>query len=190
MTTEQMPQAATGVHRRSGSMNWQWRIKAPLDLQSLYVGQWAHRCSLATADLREANTRAAALQATWMRRFEDERKRLNPQRVEHVTPAMAKLLAERVTSRVLGMDVTLRREPQVAREIVNMLRGERANGLANGPFQTPELLDDAPPLDPIDGMPLKLLLELADMNEASSQDAALNMAMQRVREASEPRPTP
>ncbi|MFL6681881.1 MAG: DUF6538 domain-containing protein [Burkholderiaceae bacterium] len=46
-------------------------MKAPLDLQSR---QWAHRCSLATADLREANTRAAALQATWMHHFDGDRR--------------------------------------------------------------------------------------------------------------------
>ncbi len=181
MTTETMPKAATGVHRRAGSTNWQWRIKAPLDLQPNYPGQWAHRCSLATSDLREANARAAQLQAVWTKRFEEERKALNPQRVEHVTPAMGKLLAERVRAKILGMDEKLRNEPETARLLLEATRPFGIpNGLAIGPYEPPRPIRDGKPLDPLEGMPLDMLLELGDVNEAISQQAAIQMATQRV----------
>ena len=77
---------------------WQWRIKAPSELQSLYPPQWACRCSLGTSDLKEANGKAAKLQAQWMTRFDEQRKALNPLRVEHITTEMGRLLAERVAT--------------------------------------------------------------------------------------------
>ncbi|WP_369688598.1 DUF6538 domain-containing protein [Roseateles chitosanitabidus] len=58
---------ATGVQKRPSSNSWHWGIKAPSDLKHLYASQWAHRCSLETADLREANTKAAGLRAEWMK---------------------------------------------------------------------------------------------------------------------------
>lgn len=54
---------------------WQWRIKAPADLRPTpYRSQWAHRCSLETAELRAANAAAAQLQAEWTARFEQQRR--------------------------------------------------------------------------------------------------------------------
>lgn len=122
MTSEKMAKAAAGVHRRAGSTNWQWRIKTPLDLASVYASQWAHRCSLETSELRLANTLAAQLQATWTARFEDQRRTLNPQRVEHVTSEMGKLLAERVRARILGMAEKLRSDPETARILVEAMQ--------------------------------------------------------------------
>ncbi|MEK8048704.1 site-specific integrase [Ideonella sp. DXS22W] len=65
---------ATGVYLRPGSNIWQWAVKAPADLKHLYPGQWAHRVSLGTADLREANTLAARLRAEWLARFDQQRR--------------------------------------------------------------------------------------------------------------------
>lgn len=59
MTAESMSKPDTGVHRHGSSPNWQWRIKAPKDLLSFYATEWAHHCSLETADLRVANSKAA-----------------------------------------------------------------------------------------------------------------------------------
>lgn len=61
---------ATGVYQRPGTSIWHWGIKAPIDLKHLYAGQWAHRCSLETADLRAVNTAAALLRGEWLARFE------------------------------------------------------------------------------------------------------------------------
>ena len=63
----------TGVTRRSGTASWQWSIKPPADLRSQYPTQWAHRCSLGTADLRQANAKAARLMAWWQDRFDEQR---------------------------------------------------------------------------------------------------------------------
>ena len=64
MTSENMTKRAAGVHKRTASSVWQWVIKTPNELQSLYPTQWACRWSLGTSDLKEANAKAAILQAS------------------------------------------------------------------------------------------------------------------------------
>ena len=59
-----------GVHPRTGTRKWQFVLKAPQDLLRHFPSGWAVRCSLGTADLREANDKAKALQAEWAARFE------------------------------------------------------------------------------------------------------------------------
>ena len=69
MTAENMTERAPGVHLRTGSSVWQWKIKAPEDLRSLYSSEWAHRRSLKTPDVPAANLVAAGLQAEWLARL-------------------------------------------------------------------------------------------------------------------------
>lgn len=97
-----------GVTRRAGSSVWQWSIKVPADLQTQYPTQWAHRCSLGTTDLREANERASALQAKWTARFAEQRRALNPTRVEQVSPELAATLAARIRAAVVSRDDAVR----------------------------------------------------------------------------------
>ena len=87
---------APGVSKRAGSNVWQWGIKVPADLTSQYPTQWAYRCSLGVNDLRQANVKAAQLQAEWTQRFAEQRRALNPQRVDRITPELAAVLATRV----------------------------------------------------------------------------------------------
>lgn len=47
--------------------------------------------------------------------FDEERKTLNPQRVEVITPAMAKLLAERFSTKIPNLDYKPRNEPETVR---------------------------------------------------------------------------
>ena len=62
--------------------------------------EWAHRVSLDTADLREANEKAAAIWADWLTKFDEQRKSLNTQRADSISSELAKVLAQRVrTSR-------------------------------------------------------------------------------------------
>ncbi|MEO5690120.1 MAG: site-specific integrase [Burkholderiaceae bacterium] len=181
MTDENMTKRAAGVHPRSDSSVWQWKIRVPQELRSLYPSEWAHRCSLKTSDLSSANIKAAQLQARWTIRFDEERNGLNPQVVERVTPEMGKLLAERVAARILGMDEKLRNEPETARMLLEATRPFRIpHGLAIGPYEPPSAIADRAPLDPLEGMPLDLLLELGDVNEAINRQAAIQMATQRV----------
>jgi len=69
MTTEDMTKRAAGVYLRPGSSVWQWALRAPDDLRSVYPTQWAFRCSLKTSDLLQANDKAAVLNAEWRTRF-------------------------------------------------------------------------------------------------------------------------
>lgn len=59
-----------GVGRRPDSNTYQFALRVPKDVQQHFKSRWAVRCSLGTADLREANDKAKALQAEWARRFE------------------------------------------------------------------------------------------------------------------------
>lgn len=59
-----------GVHRRADSGIYQFGLRAPKDLQAHFPSGWAVRASLNSADLREANAKAKALQAEWSARFE------------------------------------------------------------------------------------------------------------------------
>ena len=59
-----------GVYSRIGTRNWQFALKAPQDLLRHFPGEWAVRCSLGTADLRETNDKAKVLHAEWATRFD------------------------------------------------------------------------------------------------------------------------
>jgi hypothetical protein len=62
-----------GVHRRTDSLTYQFGLRVPIDLFDRYKSPWAVRCSLQTADLREANEKARQLQAQWAKTFEQQR---------------------------------------------------------------------------------------------------------------------
>jgi integrase len=102
---------AIGVNRRANSTIWQWCIKPPKDLQEHYKGQWAHRCSLDTADLLEANTKAAQLRLEWLQRFADLRKVLNPVPVAVITSELGATLGARIRHMVLSGDDARRDSP-------------------------------------------------------------------------------
>ncbi|MCY0855740.1 tyrosine-type recombinase/integrase [Cupriavidus sp. D39] len=104
MTTDKMAKRSTGVHRRSGSNVWQWKIKAPKDLRHLYPSEWAHRCSLGTPVLQDANRKATELNAEWHARFHEQRIALNPLRIEKVTPEMGRMIAQRTLHDTLNRE--------------------------------------------------------------------------------------
>jgi integrase len=62
-----------GVLRRPDSNTYQFGLRVPTELRKHFRSPWALRCSLGTADLREANDKAKALQAEWAVRFESLR---------------------------------------------------------------------------------------------------------------------
>lgn len=127
---------ATGVQKRPGSTSWHWGIKAPSDLKHLYAGQWAHRCSLETADLRDANTRAAGLRAEWMERFKRQRKGevvgpqlANPLAPVVLTEALIKEACDLMHARMLESDEARRLGGLSAQEmesLATVLEVERA----------------------------------------------------------------
>lgn len=121
-----MPKRATGVHVRAGSNVWQWRLKTPKDLRHLYPSEWAHRCSLGTTLLIEANTRAVRLHADWLATF--NRQRLlhvapDPRTVEAITPEMAQSFAARMLHDALALDERRRSEPDEQAWLLHWMRG-------------------------------------------------------------------
>jgi hypothetical protein len=59
-----------GVGKRADSNTYQFLLRVPKDLQQHFSGPWAVRCSLGTADLHEANSKAKKLQGDWAARFD------------------------------------------------------------------------------------------------------------------------
>jgi len=167
-----------GVSRRPGSSIWQWGVKAPADLRVKYSTQWAHRCSLKTADLREANEKASTLQAQWLQRFAEQRRELNPQQVEKVTPDLAQTLAQRVTTALLAADEKLRTDPAAAKLLLGTLRAAVPSKLTIGPAPLPVWADA--PTDALHGLSDELAAELAQLNAAMDAEAARHWALQRI----------
>ena len=171
-----------GVAKRPGSTIWQWSQKVPDDLRQQYPTQWAHRCSLKTSDLREANELATRLHADWLGRFAAKRLALNPQRIETVTPELSKMLAQRVSAAFLRNDDLMRRDPSAARLFLDTLRlFKMPNGLLIGSSApTPAHVGEQVPLGPLDGLSIELAKELAEVNEGMDRHAATQMALQRI----------
>jgi len=111
---------AIGVYSRKGSNIWQWKIRAPKDLRHLYDTEWAHRCSLDTPELRQANLKATQLRADWLRTFDEQRAVLAPMMVESVTPEMAQVIAQQVLHDVLEQS-SVREELQQRRAMFRTL---------------------------------------------------------------------
>jgi len=174
-----MPKPDTGVYRRSGSTRWQWRIKVPSDLRSLYPTEWAFRASLDTEDLREANSKAVALRAQWHARFDEQRRELNPSSVERITPEMSKVLAQRVSAILLAGDDTLRTNPEAAKLLLKAVHKAAP---------IPITISKSPPrpawlnaeVDPFEGVPIELAAELRRLNATMDAHSATEMSLQRV----------
>ena len=108
-----------GVHRRPDSGIYQFGLRAPDDLRAHFPGGWAIRASLKTADLKEANTKAKALQAEWSARFEALRTG-KPRPID--IPVLRRRLFEQWERAIARLDETYSRVPGKDRET-------RAHGL-------------------------------------------------------------
>ena len=108
--------------RWPGSGVRQWGIKAPADLRGLYKTQRAHRCSLRTADLRQANLCAAELRAEWMARFAVERAAISSIPVESVNPELPKQPADRIHVALLAGDEMLLDDPATRQGVAAALQ--------------------------------------------------------------------
>lgn len=183
MTADKMPKPDIGVHRRPRSTNWQWRIGVPKGLESLYSGEWAHRVSLDTAKLPEANRKAATLRGHWLAVFEQQRRELSPQQAEQITPELAGILAQRIGAVLLQADDTTRQNPGAAQTLLGTLQQARQQAMAPlriGPDPMPLPAVLAMPGDPLEGLPDALAAELAQFNADMSAYSAQLQACQRV----------
>jgi integrase len=172
-----------GVAKRPGSAIWQWSQKVPDDLRQQYPTQWAHRCSLKTSDLREANELASRLHADWLDRFSAKRRELNPQRIEIVTPELSRMLAQRVAANLLRTDDIIRSNPSTARLFLDTLRpfGALPGSLfIGGIAPTASRIGQHASFGPLDGLSIELAEELAQVNEGMNRHAATQMALQRI----------
>ncbi|MBC7699347.1 site-specific integrase [Aquabacterium sp.] len=114
---------ATGVRRVPNSTQWHYFKKTPKELAEhpAHKGQqWAFRASLLTADLREANLRAAAklveLEAQWAIAL----RQVNPLPVSDLTPETVTQLADYIRFCVFNADDYRRNSPQVAHRVATM----------------------------------------------------------------------
>lgn len=162
-----------GVHKRPGSVLWQWRIKPPTDLRHLYAAQWAHRCSLATADLREANDKAAQLRANWADRFARQRREANPQPIAVITPELGTTLVAGIRAMILGADDNMRDFPEAAIGLLAREGDPEAWAKVWGPLQPVTL----------DGRTAKELSALARHNQQALGTANAAWKSRDLREA-------
>jgi integrase len=177
MSTGENMARLPGLFQRKGV--WYLRVMIPLPLRdTAYAGRSQLVETLRTSDSMTSKVKGTVRRAELLAEFEMKAKELNPQRVELVTPEMGKLLAERITAKVLGMDEKLRSEPAAARMLLDASRVPTK--LRIGPYEPAAPFREAKPLDPLEGMPLELLLELGDVNDAINQEAASLMASQRL----------
>jgi hypothetical protein len=92
------------------------------------------------------------------------------------------MLADRVSVAVLGMDEKLRRGDALGQSLIGALKtAQMPHGLTIGARGSqPSPVASTPVVDALEGMPLAAELELADVNETLSENAAIQMATQRV----------
>ena len=103
-----------GVHRPKGSVNWHYQKKYPKDLQGhpdAPSNGWAHRGSLGTSDLREANGKAAQLLAALEKQWGLMRQALTITPPAAVTPELRAAIAHQLKVRMLAADEALRADP-------------------------------------------------------------------------------
>lgn len=124
-----MPKLGTCVERRSGSSLYQFRIRVPQDLKHLYPGMmYAHRCSLGTSSLTEANRKGAVLYAEWLARFDQQRK--GSTRVEVLTPDHGRAIGHEAL-KVLLADEGTRLDPLDRRLMLRPLHAMGVPGMQN-----------------------------------------------------------
>lgn len=149
MKKQKMPKKITGLHQREGSANWWLRTLSPKELQAPFYGNKAKlRQSLNTADRTEAELRAVAAQAEHLERFKQQRAQLKPLPQLVVTDELAGLLAERIRTRIMGVDDLMRSDPRALEAFLQVFappryfQSPRESREVNGPLMTPEQLNE------------------------------------------------
>jgi integrase len=117
-----------GLFLREGV--YQLRVMVPKDLSAAYGGKTRLTYSLTTGNHREASLRGAAKRAEVLAEFDRKRKELAPQRLDKVSPELARQLAERIAAGVLGDDDKLRDDPKHRAIVLTLDDAVSARGLA------------------------------------------------------------
>ncbi|MCY4744131.1 hypothetical protein NYO99_04030 [Pelomonas sp. UHG3] len=103
-----------GVHRPEGSVNWHYQKKFPKDLQGHPEAPrngWAHRGTLGTSDLREANGKAAHLLSGLEKQWALMRQALTITPPEAVSTELRGAIAHQLKARMLAADEAQRSDP-------------------------------------------------------------------------------
>ncbi|OUL98762.1 hypothetical protein A8M77_29920 [Variovorax sp. JS1663] len=98
------------MQRRADSGVWQFRIRVPADLLTVY-GKADIRQSLGTANTSEAREACARLLAKVEADFAAHRRTLNPTVLHNLTPDLEGMLVERIKWRILSTDDATRFNP-------------------------------------------------------------------------------
>ena len=141
-----------GKFQRKGV--WYVRVMIPLELRGHFPGSKSQVVeSLSTSDYTLAKVKVTIRRATHLAQFEQARRELNPLPVERITPEMAKVLAERVSPRILATDELLRTEPRAASALLEATAPFRIpRGLFIGPYEPLPASSFAGPFDPLEGI--------------------------------------
>ncbi len=169
-----------GLFERGGV--FQLRVMIPKDLQAAYGGRSKLVQSLQTSDHRKAVLLGHSVRTDLLLGFEDMRRRQSPAPVAVVTPALSKLLADRIQARLLAADDTLRSNPEAL---------ELLHGLAVAPYSAltlpvgPQPPSSAPPapVDPLAGLSAEQSAKLERLNDGLTLHASQSLARRNLRAA-------
>lgn len=176
MTKKDTMAKLPGLHLRQGV--WQLRTVIPKGLQAAYGNRTKIMESLGTGDAAVARTLGTVQRGIRLAEFDRKRAELNPQRLDKVTPELAEVLAQRVTSAVLGNDERLRADPEAAKLLLTALRSAVPSKLTIGAPGAPAWA--SAPTSALEGLSRELADELRSVNEAMDMRAAEQMATQRI----------
>ena len=173
MTKKDTMAKLPGLFKREGV--YQLRTMIPMDLQGVYQGRAKIVESLGITSADAAKTVGTAHRAMRLAEFEQKRRELNPQKLDKVTPELARMLAQRVTTKLLAVDEKVRADPAAAKLLLRTLRAAVPSKLTIGPAPLPTWLEA--PVDPLEGLTGELAAELAGANAGMDAHAAMQMAM-------------
>lgn len=169
----------TGLHLRNNV--YQLRVVVPKDLREHY-GKSSVRQSLGTSSRTEAAYKATMARAEWAAKFDQQRKELNPQALDKVSPELAMQLAERVKETVLGFDDALRDSPKALEVILDATHALKAKALAPltiGKAQPPARAPQAPS-STLDGLTVQQAAEFAVLNQENADHSAGILARRQL----------
>jgi integrase len=180
-----------GVHTRPDSNIYQFGLKPPTDVRHHFPGYWAVRCSLKTADLRQANAKAIGLHAEWIARFDQFKRADNPVHAD-LTPALLAVIAAEIRRWILQADENMRAIPAGPNALLARERRIRAKAIQDARVGLDSLMipartaDDEPfaatePTDPDEGLTEAQREVVARFNTERAAEAAIDLAAMRLK---------
>lgn len=177
-----------GVHRRPNSTVWHFFVSVPTHLKHHFDGKtFAHRKSLGTRDLVEANRRAKVIDADWAQRFGELEKQDNPQEVA-VTPALVAAVATEVRRWVLLADDNMRSFPEGPNGLLRReLQAQPSAGFSVSSLRlgmvAVTVSEDSNEYDPLAGLTDDQAGAVARFNAEGLANATVDLARRSLKEA-------